>query len=144
MGNNITIFYADDDSDDLDFFRDVAESIGKHIQLNTYSNGDKLLSAVKEGKDKPEVIFLDLNMPGKSGFDVLRELKGGSGFEAIPVVVFSTSNDQHNIEKSRNLGANYFVTKPDSFAKLKKSIEHTISIDWQNFRPSLKEFVYQG
>ena len=143
MMNNITIFYADDDSDDLDFFTDVTQSIGENLQLHTFTNGDKLLAAIKDGKEEPNVIFLDLNMPGKSGFDVLKELKGSTAYKNIPVVVFSTSNDQYNIAKSRELGANYFVTKPDSFGKFKKSIEHTLSINWTIFNPNLKEFVYQ-
>lgn len=141
MNNNVTIFYADDDADDLDFFRDVTEAIDKNIALFTHDNGNQLLVAVRNPPPHPHIIFLDLNMPGKDGFEVLQELKT-SEYKDIPVVIFSTSNDQKNIVRSRELGANLYITKPNSFAKFRKSIEHTLSINWEAFNPSLEHFCY--
>ena len=141
MNNNVTIFYADDDTDDLDFFRDVTEAIDKNIALFTHDNGNQLLVAVRNPPPHPQIIFLDLNMPGKDGFEVLKELKN-SEYKDIPVVIFSTSNDQKNILRSKELGANLYITKPNSFAKFRKSIEHTLSIDWNVFKPSLENFCY--
>lgn len=142
MRNNVTIFYADDDADDLDFFRDVTTAIDKKIELFTHENGNQLLVAVRNPPPSPHIIFLDLNMPGKDGFEVLRELKGSDEYKNIPVVIFSTSNDQSNIIKSKELGANLYITKPNSFAKFQKSIEHTLSINWEAFKPSLENFLY--
>lgn len=142
MNKSLTIFYADDDADDLDFFRDVTASIDKNIELFTHENGNQLLVAVKNPPPTPHIIFLDLNMPGKDGFEVLKELKSSEEYKDIPVVMFSTSNDQKNIIRSRELGANLYITKPNSFAKFQKSIEHTLSINWQAFKPSLETFFY--
>lgn len=142
MKNNITIFYADDDADDLEFFRDVTTAIDKKIELFTHENGNQLLVAVRNPPPSPQIIFLDLNMPGKDGFEVLKELKSAEEYKNIPVVIFSTSNDQGNIIKSKELGANLYITKPNSFAKFQKSIEHTLSINWEAFKPSLENFLY--
>jgi len=142
MKNNVTIFYADDDADDLDFFRDVTTAIDKNIELFTHENGNQLLVAVRNPPPSPHIIFLDLNMPGKDGFEVLKELKSSEEYKNIPVVIFSTSNDQKNIIRSKELGANLYITKPNSFAKFQKSIEHTLSINWEAFKPSLETFFY--
>ncbi|MFY0482375.1 response regulator [Flavobacterium sp. PLA-1-15] len=142
MKKNVTLFYADDDADDLDFFRDVTEAIDKNIEVFTHDNGNQLLVAVKNPPPSPHIIFLDLNMPGKDGFEVLRELKTSEEYKNIPVVIFSTSNDQKNILRSKELGANLYITKPNSFAKFRKSIEHTLSINWDVFKPSLESFCY--
>ncbi len=142
MNKSFTIFYADDDADDLDFFRDVTTAIDKNIELFTHENGNQLLVAVRNPPPSPHIIFLDLNMPGKDGFEVLKELKSAEEYKNIPVVIFSTSNDKNNILRTRELGANFYITKPNSFAKFQKSIEHTLSINWEIFKPSLENYIY--
>jgi len=144
MPDNFTIFYADDDADDLEFFRDVTDTFGDRIHLYTHSHGDQLLTAVRNPPPVPQLIFLDINMPGKSGFEVLQELKKSEKYKNIPVVMFSTSNSPENVSKSMQLGANFYVTKPDSIAKLKQSIEYTLNINWKVFKPTLDEFVYKA
>lgn len=144
MVENVTIFYADDDTDDLDFFRDVTDTFGDKIDLYTHNHGEHLLNAVNNPPPMPNIIFLDINMPGKSGFDVLQELKKSEEHKDIPVVMFSTSSSIENVCKSRELGASFYVTKPDSLAQLRKSIEYTLSINWKSFKPSINEFVYKA
>ena len=143
MNKELTVFYADDDIDDLDFFRDVIASIGERIKLFTHDRGDNLLDALRNPPPTPQIIFLDLNMPGKSGFDVLKELKASEEFKHIPVVAFSTSSDDNNVSKCMKLGASFYVTKSTSFDSLKKSIEYALDIDWDNFKPSMAEFIYK-
>ena len=139
----ITIFYSDDDEDDLDIFTDAVESLSRDINLQTYSGGEKLLNAIYHPPPTPSVIFLDLNMPGKNGFDVLNELKGSKDKSDIPVIIFSTSNEPGIIEKCLKLGANYFITKPVLMKDIVKSIEHSLSINWKEFVPDSKTFVYK-
>lgn len=76
---------------------------------------------------KPDVILLDLNLPRKSGFEVLEELRRDPDLKRIPVVVLSTSDSERDIMKSYDLNANCFVTKPvglDEFIKIVMSIEN--------------------
>jgi len=143
MFGEFTIFYADDDHDDLEVFRDVVQTIGSKINLMTHDHGEKILNALRNPPPTPKIIFLDLNMPGKSGFEVLEEIKSSDDLKDLPVVIFSTSNDPSNISRSMKMGANYYVTKPTSFESLKKSIEHTLNIDWKNFKPTKSNFIYK-
>lgn len=140
---NFTIFYTDDDEDDLSIFADAVESLPEKIQLKTYNGGDKLLTAINNPPPIPYVVFLDLNMPGKNGFDVLKELRD-SEKKDIPVVIFSTSNEPGIIEKCRLLGANLFITKPVLMKDIVKSIEHALEINWKEFVPDAKNFVYKS
>jgi CheY-like chemotaxis protein len=139
---NLTIFYTDDDEDDLSIFADAVESLPRKIQLKTYNGGDKLLTAINNPPPTPHVVFLDLNMPGKNGFDVLAELRN-SDKKDTPVIIFSTSNEPGIIEKCRLSGANLFITKPILMKDIVKSIEHALGINWKEFVPDIKNFVYK-
>ncbi|WP_426485512.1 response regulator [Flavobacterium sp. 2] len=141
--NDLLIFYTDDDEDDLSIFADAVESLEKDIILQTYSGGEKLLNAIAHSPPKPNVIFLDLNMPGKNGFDVLTELKGSEKNNDIPVIIFSTSNEPGIIEKCLTLGANFFITKPVLMKDIIKAIEYSLTINWKEFTPDRKTFVYK-
>ena len=140
---DLTIFYTDDDEDDISIFTDAVESLPKKIELKTYNGGEKLLNAIYNPPPTPHVVFLDLNMPGKNGFDVLTELRKSDEKKDIPIIIFSTSNEPGIIEKCRTLGANYFITKPVLMKDIIKSIEHALEIDWKKFTPDSKNFVYK-
>jgi CheY-like chemotaxis protein len=78
------------------------------------------------GAPRPDVILLDLNLPKKSGFEVLADIRRSQELKRIPVVVLSTSDSEKDILKSYDLNANCFVTKPvglDEFIKIVMSIE---------------------
>ncbi len=140
----ITVFYTDDDEEDLEFFKDVTETIGTKVELVTHLSGQNLLDALHNPPPNPHLLFLDLNMPGLNGFDVLTAMRNDDSLKSLPVIIFSTSQDEQVIDQSRTLGANYFVPKSGSFPAMKKSIEHAISIDWEHFTPSKENFVYSA
>ncbi|WP_163401022.1 response regulator [Flavobacterium fluviatile] len=142
--NDITIFYTDDDEDDLSIFADAVDSLQKNIVLQTYTGGEKLLNAIYNPPPTPSVIFLDLNMPGKNGFDVLAELYNNDAKKDIPVIIFSTSSEPGIIEKCRALGASYFVTKPVFLSDIIKIINFTLEMDWKNFISTEQNFVYKS
>ncbi len=60
----------------------------------------------------PDLILLDINMPRKDGFEVLAELKSDAVLRRLPVVVFSTSDSQEDIDRAYEKGASSFITKP--------------------------------
>ena len=136
-----TIFYADDDVDDLDFFREVTEEIDEAVSL--FEHGDKLLYSLNNPPPKASVIFLDLNMPVKSGFDILNEIKATPSFRNIPVIILTTSINPSDILQCKELGANLYIRKPTSVSALKKAVSFVLETDWDTFTPSDKEFVYQ-
>lgn len=138
-----TIFYTDDDADDREFFINAAEDIATGVNINTQSNGRELLEVLHNPPPSPNLLFLDLNMPGKNGFEVLKEIRLSEKTKDIPVVILSTSDDHVAIQKTKALGANLYITKPTSYKSLKQMIKHSLSIDWGNFMPSAEEFVYR-
>src|SRR6478609_7065071 len=105
----IDIFYADDDEDDLGFFNEVTDQISEDIdvliKLHTHINGENLIENIKKNKGENTIVFLDINMPFKSGFEFLEEIRKEPGINSIPIVMYSTSSNQDNIEKSFALGA---------------------------------------
>jgi CheY-like chemotaxis protein len=99
------IYYADDDQDDVLLFKDVFVELGHPINLTIAENGIVLLEKLLASRQHPDVIFMDLNMPLKNGFQCLKEIKTHTSLQAIPVVILSTSSAMDNIEKSYQLGA---------------------------------------
>ena len=76
---------------------------------------------------RPDLIVLDLNLPGLDGWDVLTEIKQDHRLRSIPVLVLTTSSEQTDILKSYDLQASCYVTKPvdiDQFRQVTRDIEH--------------------
>jgi two-component system, chemotaxis family, response regulator Rcp1 len=61
---------------------------------------------------RPDLILLDLNLPGMDGREVLKEVKSDTDLKRIPIVILTTSNDEQDVLRSYNLNANCYVTKP--------------------------------
>jgi CheY-like chemotaxis protein len=135
------IFYADDDVDDLEFFKDATSEINEAVSL--FEEGTQLIQHLLNPPPKALVIFLDLNMPVKSGFDILREIKSTPATENIPVIILTTSNNPDDVKMSKKLGANLYIKKPSTISALKKAIKHVLTIDWDNFIHSDTNFVYK-
>jgi len=136
-----SIFYADDDLDDLDFFKEVTEDINTPVSL--FEEGQQLLNALDCAPQETSLVFLDLNMPVKSGFDLLREIKSSPKTGNIPVIILTTSINPDDIKLSKKLGANLYMRKPVTINALKKAVQYALSIDWKSFIPSDTNFIYQ-
>jgi CheY-like chemotaxis protein len=121
------IYYADDDPDDILLFQDVLLEIGLPIDITIAENGIILLEKLHAANQFPDVIFMDLNMPLKNGFQCLKELKEHPEFKSIPVIILSTSSTLDNIEKSYKLGAFQYIQKPTQYAHLKSSIQKCLA-----------------
>ena len=115
-----SVFIVDDDADDRESIRD-AFLHSKHDQDYVFMHsGEQLMghfSSTAHQKN-PSLILLDLNMPGKHGKDVLKEIKNNDQLKLIPVIVITTSSSDADRMMSYKLGANCFVTKPDSYTEL--------------------------
>ncbi len=130
MSHPKQILIVDDDADDREMIRDAFTS--SHNQNYIFLNsGDKLLEYLEQnaGNGLPALILLDLNMPGKDGRKTLKEIKSNKHYAPIPIIVFTTSSAPKDRSMAYELGANCFVTKPNSFNKLVELI-HSISRLW--------------
>jgi len=138
------IFLADDDADDRIFFEDALKQITIPTHLTLANDGLELmdnLEAVTE-PPPPHIIFLDLNMPRKNGFECLQEIRNTTKLKDIPVVIFSTTASDDAVDKTYRHGANYYICKPRSFELLIKAIETILTLEmWLKPQPSKEEFV---
>jgi CheY-like chemotaxis protein len=129
MSNKHIILIVDDDLDDREIIRDAFMSSHKKDHEYIFiENGNLLLQYLEDADvsdSLPALIMLDLNMPGTDGRDALKNIKKSERFRQIPTIVFSTSSSQKDMQVSYWLGANCFITKPDTFNKL---VELTNSI----------------
>jgi len=119
--NPFRILIADDDTDDVQLTKDCFSETKLPVHVSDVSDGQVLMDHlseinVKNSSNKlPQLILLDLNMPRKSGFEALQELKQHDLFKKIPVVIFTTSKASRDIELAYELGASCFVSKPNTF-----------------------------
>lgn len=138
------IFLADDDADDREFFKDALKQISIPTELTLSNNGLELMSNLEVliKHPPPHVIFLDLNMPLKDGFQCLEEIRNTPKLRGIPVVIFSTTSNDISIDKSYQQGANYYIRKPTSFQLLVKVIEKALSLEMhQTPQPPKENFA---
>lgn len=113
------IYLAEDDEDDRLLFLEAMQELDAAAEVMAAEDGELLLNILsKAGKDLPEIIFLDINMPKKNGFDCLREIRAGAGWKNIKVVMLSTSSNPENIELAYSLGADCYVVKPATLMSL--------------------------
>jgi CheY-like chemotaxis protein len=133
----ITILMAEDDPDDYNLFRDALRDSGIPADLRWVSDGEELMAYLyRRGKfeniwdlSNPDIIFLDLNMPRKDGWEALTEIKANETFRRIPIIVITTSRAEEDIVRSYALGANSYITKPDSFDSLINMIK-VLGVYW--------------
>lgn len=135
------IFYTDDDKDDQEVFREVMAEINQDIYIFTQNNGDELMDLLKNPPPKPHIVFLDLNMPVKNGYEVLREIRQVEKMKHLPVIIFSTSGDDQAVAETKKLGATLYIRKPEDYGQLKKILKNVLTIDWSTFKPN-GHYVY--
>ncbi len=120
----LNILLADDDTDDCDFFEAALKKLPQHTNLSVVHDGEALMKLLMTMLNNlPDVLFLDLNMPRKNGFECLTEIKNHPKLGKLPIIVFSTSFDQARANMLYNNGAQYFMRKPAEFAQLKDLIQ---------------------
>lgn len=111
----LRILLADDDHDDTFLFQEALNQIPIGTTLSVAENGVELLQILKDTNNKPDIIFLDMNMPVKNGLECLEEIRGTEGYEHVPIVILSTSVAQYLWESAYRNGANLYIQKPNSF-----------------------------
>ncbi len=144
---HFNLLLADDDKDDCLFFRDALEELPVQAELTTVHNGEQLMQLLGESKDTlPHVLFLDLNMPRKNGFECLSELKLDDRLKSLPVIIFSTSFEQDVVNLLYKKGGQYYIRKPAEFSQLKNVILEALTLiaEGKTSQPDRDQFVITG
>lgn len=126
------VILADDDEDDRSTFIEAFEELKIQTKVDVYKDGVALMEALKASNSSlPNILFLDLNMPKKSGLECLNEIKSDERFKDIAIAIYSTSASEEDIENTFVSGANVYIKKPNDFNKLKKILSDVVTMNWQ-------------
>lgn len=137
-----TIILTDDDEDDRDFFRAAVESTNPDVNLLTFNDGVSLTEYMfSNPKADPQMIFLDINMPRMNGFECLTALRQRYNPDELPIVMYTTSENELDLQEATRLGANLYVRKPTDFNRLKTIVHNVLSIEWNNHKPDYSNFM---
>ena len=121
--NMIHILIVDDDEDDRDLLSSAIHEIDREIKCAMARNGQEALEGLRMLQfPKPQLIFIDLNMPRFNGEQFLKEIKKDRALQDIPVVIYTTSKLKGDAEKMHAVGAAHFLTKPTSFKDLCRKV----------------------
>ncbi|MFV8341973.1 response regulator [Flavobacterium sp. XS2P39] len=130
--DSMHILLADDDEDDRAFFSEAIQELKMSNKLTLFKDGNELMDYLVHPDIKlPHVLFLDLNMPGKTGIDCLKEIRANIRFKDVSIAIYSTSSSEKDIEDTFIEGANIYITKPNDFSSLKKVIQEVVNMNWQ-------------
>ena len=112
------ILLAEDDGDDVLMATDALNDANTDYDLHRVADGEELMDYLRGragAAARPDLILLDLNLPGKDGREALEEIKSDPRLRQIPVVVLSTSSDSVDIADSYDRGANSYLVKPRDY-----------------------------
>lgn len=130
--NALHIVLADDDDDDRLFFKDAIEELKVKTVVTTVKDGVELMEYLNKSETHlPNLLFLDLNMPRKSGMECLKEIRSNHKLKDLSIAIYSTSAMEKDIEETFVKGANIYIKKPNDFEVLKELITKVININWQ-------------
>lgn len=136
-----SILLVEDDADDRMLFTEALYELTSDIRLRTASHcDDGIDSLIRPYDELPDLVVMDINMPGKNGLECLEDIRNHSRLNTLPVVILSTDTDESVIRDAYRRGANFYISKPNSFQALKREVHKLITTDWRSFRQGHSSF----
>ena len=128
----IHILVVEDNPGDIFLIREGLRGIGSPFEVHVVKDGVAAMQFIENGSPRPDLVLLDLNIPGLPGHEVLKRIKSDPAYMEIPVVIFSSSGSPVDITTSYKLRANSYVRKPsdvdeffDAIATIERFWTHT-------------------
>ncbi len=126
------ILLVEDNPADIRLMLEILKEGDIPNDFHVVTDGEEAISFLRQedafkSKPRPDVIFLDLNLPKKDGREVLKEIKADPSLRRIPVIVMTTSGAKEDIETAYDHHANCFITKPvdlQDFMKVAETLKH--------------------
>lgn len=127
-GRPAEILLVEDDVACCAVMRECLAGTAVNNHVNSVADGEQALLFVRNQgaygqAPRPDLVFLDLNMPRKNGWEVLAELKTDPSLKRIPVIVMTSSSDQNDVNSIYDLHANCYLRKPSSLDELCRQIQ---------------------
>ena len=135
--NEINILLAEDNPGDVFIIKKALNQNSFPYKLAQVSDGEEIMKFLHQQEKyvnsvRPQIILLDLNLPKKHGFDVLKEIKQDQELKFIPIVVLTSSQSEKDIIKSYSLHASCYLTKPVNLPEFLAVIQ-SLKDFWFNF-----------
>ena len=124
------ILLADDDADHAALFERILTREYPEVKLSFVNDGLQALQFLR--LNQVDLLFLDLNMPCKNGYECMQEIKKDPSLQHLPVIVYSSSAHMSDIQKSFILKADFYMVKPFSTEHLKTALKMILSINWSD------------
>ena len=139
----IEVLLVDDDADDRNTFSDALSELKIQTNLHMLEDGRNLLGYLENPDNKmPDILFLDLNMPYKSGVECLMEIRQHAKYNDLSIAIYSTSSTDKDIEETFINGANIYIKKPNSFVQLKKVLSDVVNMNFQFHNSGLNKETF--
>lgn len=122
------LLLVDDDSDDVFLTKEGFRRSRFSVDLDHVENGIECMKYLRgegayEGRDLPDIILLDLNMPLMDGREVLKEIVADPELRLLPVIILTTSQAEQDVLEMYRLRCSSYIIKPVDFSKFQKAIE---------------------
>jgi CheY-like chemotaxis protein len=139
--NKKAVLLADDDQDDVEIFKEALEIACPSNYFVHAPNGAEVFDYLSSSENiKPDIIFLDLNMPEMNGWQCLAKLKNTRAYENIPVIMYTTSSNPRDKQIALDLNAHGLITKPSNPKILERVLEAIIcKIDSDDLRSAISD-----
>lgn len=126
--DTIRILLIEDDTDDIELLKDAFEQNDINCSIDVVMEGDRAIPFLETVPALPDVIVMDFNLPKLHGREILSQIRESKQFNSIPLMVLTTSASQDDIRYAFSMGANKFVTKPNTMEGFNNTVEAIVSL----------------
>lgn len=131
MSQYRSILLIDDDAEDQEIFLDAIQEVDPGVHCAFANDAEAALKQLNEEVIlRPDMLFIDLNMPKINGKQLLREIKSADHLKGIPVIMYSTFFGPQDIEEITSLGAVHYMIKATRFVELCNALKYILSKSW--------------
>lgn len=133
------ILLADDDKDHAALFERILKKEYADVIIFHVTDGEQLIQFLH--LNQVDLLFLDLNMPCKNGYECLQEIRKDPSFYELPIIVYSSSAHLSDIQKSFIHRADFYLVKPFNVDHLRTALKMILSVNWKD-NPPIKQHYF--
>lgn len=135
------ILLAEDDRDDVDIFDMALQEMDFPYVMRNAENGEVLFVMLKDRI--PYILFLDIEMPCKDGMACIAEIRKNREYDNLPVIMYTSHLSEKIVEETFRSGANFYLTKTNTFKNLVSNLQKIFAIDWKSYMhyPPQNQFI---
>jgi CheY-like chemotaxis protein len=122
------IIFVEDDEEDMFLFDKALNELDEDLEVFYAVCGDDLFYLLRSSF--PDLIFLDLQLPGMNGLECLKQIRRIDAEGKVPIIILSVDIGPHSIDECYSAKANHYIIKPQRFENLVETLKHVLSIDW--------------